>query len=72
LARERAAPIGLGKIKSRDTAGVLKTFVLLSASQGQEKAKENRDLITKQMSQSQIEEAQKLARECVKKNYKGC
>ena len=44
----------------------------ISASQGQEEAKENRDLITKQMSQSQIEEARKLARECVKKNYKGC
>ena len=27
---------------------------------------------TKNMTPSQIEEAERLARECVKKNYKGC
>ena len=30
------------------------------------------ELLVKQMTPSQIEKAQDLARECVKKNYKGC
>ena len=42
-----------------------------SASTGDEDAIENRDFAAKQMTPSQIEEAQKLARECVAKNYKG-
>ena len=33
---------------------------------------ENRDIIAKQMTPSQIEKVQDLARECVAKNYKGC
>ena len=32
----------------------------------------DRDIIAKQMTPSQIAEAQKLARECVAKDYKGC
>ena len=44
----------------------------LSASAGNENALKNRDIIAKQMTPSQIEEAEKLARECVAKNYKGC
>ena len=28
--------------------------------------------VTKQMTPAQIAEAQKLARECVRKNYRGC
>ena len=44
----------------------------LSASTGQENAIKNRDIVAKKMSSEQIAEAQKLARECVKKNYKGC
>ena len=35
-------------------------------------ASNNRDLVAKKMPPSQIEKAQDLARECVKKNYKGC
>ena len=31
-----------------------------------------RDSVAKKMTPSQIEEAQKLARECVRKKYKGC
>ena len=31
-----------------------------------------RDFVAKKMTPSQIAEAQKLARECVRKNYKGC
>lgn len=42
------------------------------ASEGNETAKKGRDIIAKQMTPSQIEEAQKLARECVAKDYKGC
>ena len=37
-----------------------------------ENAEKNRDIIAKQMTPSQIAEAQKLARECVAKDYKGC
>jgi hypothetical protein len=44
----------------------------IAASNGNETAKEYRDIIAKQMTPSQISEAQKLARECVAKDYKGC
>jgi uncharacterized protein len=44
----------------------------LAASTGDEDSIENRDIVAKKMTPSQIEEAQKLARECVAKNYKGC
>ena len=44
----------------------------ISASNGNDNGGKNRDIIAKQMTPSQIEEAQKLARECVAKNYKGC
>ena len=44
----------------------------LAASQGDENARKYRDIIDKKMFPSQIEKAQDLARECVKKNYKGC
>ena len=36
---------------------------------GEEK---NRDKLDKKMTAAQVTQAQKLARECVKKNYKGC
>ncbi|MDG1453527.1 MAG: hypothetical protein P8Q17_03665, partial [Methylophilaceae bacterium] len=32
----------------------------------------NRDLVAKKLSSKQLTEAQKLARECVAKKYKGC
>jgi|TARA_Y100000031_G_scaffold108637_1_gene119510 hypothetical protein len=44
----------------------------IAASQGYKDAMENRDIVAKHMSPSQIETAKKLARECVRKNYKGC
>ena len=44
----------------------------IAASQGNENAVKSRDLIAKVMTPAQIAEAQKLARECVKKNYKDC
>ena len=47
-------------------------WTYLSAASGHAKSGEWRDWVATQMSQSQIEEAQKLARECMNKNYKGC
>ena len=40
--------------------------------EGDENGRKKRDIIAKQMTPSQIEKAQELARECVAKNYKGC
>jgi len=44
----------------------------LAASNGDENAKESRVWIAKEMTPSQIAEAQKMARDCEKKNYKNC
>ena len=44
----------------------------IAASLGSEDGKKARDLIAKVMSAADISKAQNLARECVKKNYKGC
>ena len=44
----------------------------IAASQGYKDASKKREVVAKRMTTSQIETAQKLARECVKKNYKGC
>ena len=44
----------------------------VAASSGAEYASKNRDIVANAMTAEQIVEAQKLARECVKKNYKGC
>ena len=42
-------------------------------SNGYEDGKKIMDYLLKQgMTPSQIEEAERLARECIKKNYKGC
>ena len=47
-------------------------WVNLASSNGHELAKENLKIIENKMTSSQIAEAQRLARECLKKNYKGC
>jgi len=59
--------------------GVLQDYVRahmwynIAATSGESKnASKNRDIITKQMTLNQIETAQTLARECVRKKYKGC
>ena len=59
--------------------GVLQDYVYahmwfnIAASSGKSKsASKNRDIIAKQMTPADISAAQKLARECVAKNYKGC
>ena len=45
--------------------------ILLSLIGGKDKGKV-RDFVEKKMTPDQIADAQKLARECVKKNYKNC
>ena len=47
-------------------------WVNIAMSNGHNRAKEELEIIENKMTPSQIEEAQKLARECAKKNYKGC
>lgn len=42
----------------------------LAASQGY--GEHGRELVESEMTPNQIAEAQKMARECVKKNYKNC
>ena len=44
----------------------------IAASNGSEDAIGHRKQVATKMTASQIAEAQKLARECVQKNYKGC
>ena len=44
----------------------------IAASRGEEGASKKRDIVEKKMTFTQIETAQRLARECVKKKYKGC
>ena len=44
----------------------------IASSNGDEKGGRLRDTVAKQMTTSQIETAQKLARECVRKKYKDC
>ena len=44
----------------------------IAASSGNKHAVKNRDIVARKMSPFSIEEAQLLARKCVRKNYKGC
>ena len=44
----------------------------IAASNGNEAGKRLRDFAATQMTPSQLETAQRLARECVRKKYKGC
>ena len=80
LAAEQGNPIAqfnLGYMHATGQ-GVLKDKVYahmwsnISASNGNADGQSNRDIIAKQMTPSQIEKAQELARVCVAKNYKGC
>ena len=58
--------------------GVLKDYVYahmwwnIAASSRHKNAVKNRDLLAKKMTPSQLETAQKLSRECVRKKYKRC
>ncbi len=44
----------------------------LGAAEGNEFAKKVRDRVSKSMTPSQLQEGQRLSRECLGKNYKGC
>jgi len=44
----------------------------IAASNGNENGGKLRDLFAEEMTAAQIEKAQELARECVRKEYKGC
>ena len=44
----------------------------IAASSGHASAVKNRDIVAEKMTAADISKAQDLARECVKKNYKGC
>ena len=44
----------------------------LAAAKGESIAVKNRDVVAKQMTQQQVAEAQKLARECQARNFKNC
>ena len=44
----------------------------IAASNGSKNGRKLRDLIAKDMTPSQLEKAQDLARECVRKKYKNC
>jgi len=44
----------------------------IAASSGDKDAVKDREIVAGMMSPADISAAQKLARECVKKNYKGC
>ncbi len=58
--------------------GVIKDYVYahmwgnIAASNGNETGTKLRDFVEKKMTPSQLETAQKLARECIRKKYKGC
>ena len=71
------AQLNLGVMYAKGE-GVIQDYVRahmwfnLSASQGDKDAKKNREKVTKKMTSSQIAEAQRMARDCEKKNYKNC
>ena len=58
--------------------GVLQDYVRahmwynIAASSGNKIASKNRNIVAGKMTPARIEDAQKLARECVRKKYKGC
>ena len=44
----------------------------IAASSGDKEATKNRDIVAKRMTPADLSTAQNLARECVRKKYKGC
>ena len=58
--------------------GIIKDYVYahmwgnIASMNGNDKGETLRGYVAEKMTSSQIEEAQRLARECIKKNYKGC
>jgi len=80
LAAEQGHAYAQGNLGSKYAfgEGILKDYVYahmwgnIAAMNGSELGGKLRDDFEKKMTPSQIEEAQKLSRECVAKNYKGC
>jgi len=60
---------GKGVLRDRNFAHM---WLNIAASKGFDLAANSRDEIAKKMSAADISKAQELARECVKKQYKGC
>ena len=44
----------------------------IASSNGSENNRKNRDVVAEKMTPAQLAEAQKLARECIAREYKGC
>ena len=80
LAAEEGSSLGQANMGSmyEDGLGVIQDNIYahmwanISASNGNENGLRMRDFFASEMTPSQIERAQDLARECVRKNYKGC
>ena len=72
-----AAQVNLGYMYANGQ-GVTQDYVRahmwfnIGASSGDKNAEANRDIIAKQMSPTQIEKAQEMARRCQSSNYKNC
>jgi TPR repeat protein len=71
------AQVNLG-VKYASGQGVIQDMVYahmwanFAASSGDENAVNFREALEEKMTSAEIAEAQKFARECVEKNYKGC
>jgi len=63
---------GLGTGVIQDNVYAHMWFNIAAISGKSKTASKNRDIIVKRMNSNQIETAQKLARECVRKKFKGC
>ena len=61
--------LGTGVIQDKVYAHM---WANLAGSNGSKKGRELRDFVAERMTPAQITEAQRLARECVRKKYKGC
>jgi len=65
-------------VKYAEGRGVIQDYIRahmwmnIAASNGEKDGSSNRDIVAKKMTAAQIAEAQKMARECEKKNYKNC
>jgi hypothetical protein len=63
---------GLGTGVIQDNVYAHMWFDIAASSGKSKNASKNRNIVAKRMTPSQLETAQKLARECVRKKYKGC
>ena len=71
------AQYNLGLFYAQGEGVILDTVIAhmwfnIAARDGDEDAKTNRDVAKSTMTAEQLAEAEKLARECIKKNYKDC